>query len=76
MPIKSTYVKARGDRPQQSNDPYIHWTEESDVDALLLNGTDGLMTLCMPKMEDESNVMNRETRRVSPLPSANLSCGK
>nr|CAD2157874.1 unnamed protein product [Meloidogyne enterolobii] len=74
LPIKSTYVKARGDRPQQSNDPYIHWNEESDIDALLLNGTDGLMTLCMPKMEDESNVMNRETRRVSPLPSANLSC--
>ncbi|KAL7070447.1 hypothetical protein ACQ4LE_010441 [Meloidogyne hapla] len=75
LPIKSTYVKARGDRPQQSNDPsYIHWTEESDLDALSLNGTDGLITLCMPKMDDEGNIVNRETRRVSTLPSTNLSC--
>lgn len=74
LPIKSTYVKARGDRPQHSNDPYIHWNEESDLDALSINGTDGLITICMPKTNDDENIVNRGTRRVSTLPYGNPCC--
>uniref|UniRef100_A0A915CWM9 Uncharacterized protein n=1 Tax=Ditylenchus dipsaci TaxID=166011 RepID=A0A915CWM9_9BILA len=46
QPVKSTtYVPARGDRPQSPND-YLHW--DTEYQQLPENGTDGVLISCLP----------------------------
>uniref|UniRef100_A0A183BU16 Hemicentin-1 n=1 Tax=Globodera pallida TaxID=36090 RepID=A0A183BU16_GLOPA len=50
IPVKNSYVRARGDRPKRPND-YIHWGKEEALTELPKNGTDGTLVVCLPESD-------------------------